>query len=331
VIGVLRLGRYVKFVSRSVMSGFVNSLAILIFLAQTPQLIGANWQTFAMVAAGLAIIYLFPRLTKAVPSSLVAILALSAVAITLNLPVRTVGRHGPAADRPAGLPSARRAADLGHAADHRPGVADPGLRRPAGILLTANLLDDLTDTPSDKDRETRGQGIANLVSPLLGGMAGCALIGQSIINVKSGGRGRLSTFWAGPVPADPDPGAARLGGADPDGRPGGGDDHGVVHDLRLELGAEAALDAGAVDDRDAGHHPDRAGDSRPGQGRGSGRVAQRAVLRPQGGQDDRGQGAAGRRAGHRRYVVEGSCSSCPPNCSWRASNSTAIPSGSRST
>jgi SulP family sulfate permease len=100
VIGVLRLGRYVKFVSRSVMSGFVNSLAILIFLAQMPQLIGANWQTFAMVAAGLAIIYLFPRLTKAVPSSLVAILALSAVAIALNLDVRTVGRHGPAADRP---------------------------------------------------------------------------------------------------------------------------------------------------------------------------------------------------------------------------------------
>jgi SulP family sulfate permease len=94
VIGVLRLGRYVKFVSRSVMSGFVNSLAILIFLAQMPQLIGANWQTFAMVAAGLAIIYLFPRLTKAVPSSLVAILALSAVAIALNLPVRTVGDMG---------------------------------------------------------------------------------------------------------------------------------------------------------------------------------------------------------------------------------------------
>jgi SulP family sulfate permease len=196
-IGVLRLGRYVKFVSRSVMSGFVNSLAILIFLAQTPQLLGANWQTFAMVAAGLAIIYLFPRLTRAVPSSLVAILALSAVAVAFHVPVRTVGDMG---HLPTTLP-----------VFHIPAVpltwetlkiigpvsltlAFVGLLE---SLLTANLLDDLTDSPSDKDRETRGQGIANIVSPLLGGMAGCAMIGQSMINVKSGGRGRLSTFWAG--------------------------------------------------------------------------------------------------------------------------------------
>jgi SulP family sulfate permease len=197
VIGVLRLGRYVKFVSRSVMSGFVNSLAILIFLAQMPQLIGANWQTFAMVAAGLTIIYLFPRLTKAVPSSLVAILALSAVAITLNLPVRTVGDMG---QLPTALPGFHLPAvpltwdTLRIIAPVSLTLAFVGLLE---SLLTANLLDDLTDTPSDKDRETRGQGIANIVSPLLGGMAGCALIGQSIINVKSGGRGRLSTFWAG--------------------------------------------------------------------------------------------------------------------------------------
>ncbi|WP_454718892.1 SulP family inorganic anion transporter [Caulobacter segnis] len=197
VIGALRLGRYVKFVSRSVMSGFVNSLAILIFLAQMPQVIGANWQTFAMVAAGLAIIYLFPRLTKAVPSSLVAILALSAVAIALNLPVRTVGDMG---QLPTALPGFRLPAvpftweTLRIIAPVSLTLAFVGLLE---SLLTANLLDDLTDTPSDKDRETRGQGIANIVSPLLGGMAGCALIGQSIINVKSGGRGRLSTFWAG--------------------------------------------------------------------------------------------------------------------------------------
>jgi SulP family sulfate permease len=197
VIGVLRLGRYVKFVSRSVMSGFVNSLAILIFLAQMPQLIGANWQTFAMVAAGLTIIYLFPRLTKAVPSSLVAILALSAVAIALNLPVRTVGDMG---QLPTALPGFHLPAvpltwdTLKIIAPVSLTLAFVGLLE---SLLTANLLDDLTDTPSDKDRETRGQGIANIVSPLLGGMAGCALIGQSIINVKSGGRGRLSTFWAG--------------------------------------------------------------------------------------------------------------------------------------
>jgi SulP family sulfate permease len=197
VIGALRLGRYVKFVSRSVMSGFVNSLAILIFLAQMPQVIGANWQTLAMVAAGLAIIYLFPRLTKAVPSSLVAILTLSAVAIVLNLPVRTVGDMG---QLPAALPAFHLPAvpltweTLRIIAPVSLTLAFVGLLE---SLLTANLLDDLTDTPSDKDRETRGQGVANLIAPLLGGMAGCALIGQSIINVKSGGRGRLSTFWAG--------------------------------------------------------------------------------------------------------------------------------------
>jgi sulfate permease, SulP family len=180
-----------------VMSGFVNSLAILIFAAQTPQLIGANWQTFAMVGAGLAIIYLFPRLTKAVPSSLVAILALSAVAVALNLPVRTVGDMG---QLPSALPHFHLPAvplnleTLAIIAPVSLTLAFVGLLE---SLLTANLLDDLTDSPSDKDRETRGQGIANIVSPLLGGMAGCALIGQSIINVKSGGRSRLSTFWAG--------------------------------------------------------------------------------------------------------------------------------------
>jgi SulP family sulfate permease len=196
-IGVLRLGRYVKFVSKSVMSGFVNSLGILIFMAQMPQLIGGNWQTFAMVGAGLAMIYLFPRVTKAVPSPLVAILVLSAVAIAFKVDVRTVG-------------------DMGHLPTTLPGFHIPAvpltwetLRIIAPVsltlafvgllesLLTANLLDDITDTPSDKDRETRGQGIANIVSPLLGGMAGCAMIGQSMINVTSGGRGRLSTFWAG--------------------------------------------------------------------------------------------------------------------------------------
>ena len=150
-VGLLRLGRYIKFVSKSVMTGFVNSLAILIFLAQMPELIGANWQTFAMVAAGLVIIYGLPRITRAVPSPLVAIVVLSGLAVWMGLE----------------------------------------------SLLTANLIDDITDTPSDKDRETRGQGIANILSPLFGGMAGCAMIGQSIINVTSGARGRLSTLWAG--------------------------------------------------------------------------------------------------------------------------------------
>lgn len=197
LIGLLKLGRYIRFVSRSVMTGFVNSLAILIFMAQTPHLIGANLQTFGLVGAGLLIIYGLPRLTRAVPSSLVAIVLISIFVVATGLDVRTVGDMG-------ALPSALPAF-------HLPGVplnwetlsiiapisatlAFVGLLE---SLLTANLLDDLTDTPSDKDRETRGQGLANVVSGLFGGMAGCAMIGQSIINVTSGARGRLSTLWAG--------------------------------------------------------------------------------------------------------------------------------------
>ena len=197
IVGLLKLGRYIKFVSRSVMTGFVNSLAILIFLAQMPELIGANWQTFALVAGGLAIIYGFPRITKAVPSPLVAIIVLSALAISTGMDVRSVGDMG---QMPSSLPMFRLPAipltweTLAIIAPVSATLAIVGLLE---SLLTANLLDDITDTPSDKDRETRGQGIANIVAGFFGGMAGCAMIGQSIINVTSGARGRLSTLWAG--------------------------------------------------------------------------------------------------------------------------------------
>ena len=197
VVGALKLGRYIKFVSRSVMTGFVNSLAILIFLAQMPELIGANWQTFALVAAGLAIIYGLPTVTRAIPSALVAIVALSAFVIFTGLDVRTVGDMGqmPSAFPMFHLPTVPLTWEtlriIGPIAAT---LAFVGLLE---SLLTANLLDDITDTPSDKDRETRGQGIANVASGLFGGMAGCAMIGQSIINVTSGARGRLSTLWAG--------------------------------------------------------------------------------------------------------------------------------------
>jgi SulP family sulfate permease len=196
-VGLLKLGRYIKFVSRSVMTGFVNSLAILIFLAQMPELIGANWQTFALVGAALVIIYGVPRITKAVPSPLVAIVIISAFVIWSGVDVRTVGDMG---EMPSTLPmfhlpqvplTWETLAIIGPVAAT---LAFVGLLE---SLLTANLLDDITDTPSDKDRETRGQGIANILSPLFGGMAGCAMIGQSIINVTSGARGRLSTLWAG--------------------------------------------------------------------------------------------------------------------------------------
>ncbi len=197
IIGLLKLGRYIKFVSRSVMTGFVNSLAILIFMAQLPELIGANWQTFALVAAGLAIIYGFPLITRAVPSPLIAIVALSGLVIWTGLDVRTVGDMG---EMPSTLPMLHLPMvpltweTLGIIAPVAATLAFVGLLE---SLLTANLLDDLTDTPSDKDRETRGQGIANILAGLFGGMAGCAMIGQSIINVTSGARGRLSTLWAG--------------------------------------------------------------------------------------------------------------------------------------
>jgi SulP family sulfate permease len=197
LVGVAKLGRYIKFVSRSVMTGFVNSLAILIFLAQMPELIGANWQTFALVGAALAIIYGLPRLTKAVPSPLVAIIVLSGFVIWSGLDVRTVGDMG---QMPSTLPMFHIPAvpltweTLVIIGPIAATLAFVGLLE---SLLTANLLDDITDTPSDKDRETRGQGIANIAASLFGGMAGCAMIGQSIINVTSGARGRLSTLWAG--------------------------------------------------------------------------------------------------------------------------------------
>lgn len=197
IIGLLKLGRYIRFVSRSVMTGFVNSLAILIFIAQMPNLIGANWQTYALVAAGLVIIWGLPRLTRAIPSALVAILVLSAVAIGLNLDVKTVGDMG---QLPTALPGLHLPMvpltweTLAIIAPVSATLAFVGLLE---SLLTASLIDDITDTPSDKDRETRGQGIANIVSGFFGGMAGCAMIGQSMINVTSGARGRLSTLWAG--------------------------------------------------------------------------------------------------------------------------------------
>jgi len=197
VIGLLKLGRYIRFVSRSVMTGFVNSLAILVFLAQMPQLIGANWQTFALVGAALVIIYGLPRLTKAVPAPLVAIVVVSVFAMLTGLDVRTVGDMG---QMPTALPMFHLPAvpltweTLAIIAPIAATLAFVGLLE---SLLTANLIDDITDTPSDKDRETRGQGIANILSPLFGGMAGCAMIGQSLINVAAGARGRLSTLWAG--------------------------------------------------------------------------------------------------------------------------------------
>lgn len=195
--GAIRLGSLMRFVSRSIITGFVNALAILIFLAQLPELIGASWLVYVLVAAGLAIIYLLPLLTRAIPSPLVCIVLLSALALWLDLDVRRVG-------------------DMGALPDSLPVFLLPQVPwtletlwivLPVSLtltvvgllesLLTAAIVDDLTDTPSNKNRESIGQGIANIASGFIGGMAGCAMIGQSVINVKSGGRGRLSAFSAG--------------------------------------------------------------------------------------------------------------------------------------
>ena len=195
--GFLRLGYVMRFVSRSVMTGFVNALAILIFMAQLPELIGVPWLTYVMIAAGLGIIYLFPLLTKSVPSPLVCILVLTAVAIYFGLDVRTVGDMG---ELPSTLPVflipeiPLNLETLSIILPYSAAVAAVGLLE---SLMTASIVDEFTDTTSDKNRECIGQGLANTATGFIGGMAGCAMIGQSIINVKSGGRGRLSCFCAG--------------------------------------------------------------------------------------------------------------------------------------
>ena len=197
IAGWIRLGSLMRFISKSVITGFVNALAILIFMAQLPELINVTWVVYAMTAAGLGIIYLLPYVTRAVPSPLVTIVVLTIVAIMLDLDIRTVG-------------------DMGELPDSLPVFLIPDIPlnwetlqiilpysltlMVVGLLeslLTATIVDDLTDTKSNKNRECVGQGVANIATGFIGGMAGCAMIGQSVINVKSGGRGRLSTLTAG--------------------------------------------------------------------------------------------------------------------------------------
>ncbi len=197
IAGWLRLGGLMRFVSRSVITGFVNALAILIFMAQLPELTNVGWQVYAMTAAGLGIIYLFPYLTKAVPSPLVAIVALTGVAIFLGLDIRTVGDMGQLPDSLPIFLLPDVPLNLETLAIIFPVSATLAAVGLLESMMTASIVDELTDSSSNKNRECVGQGIANIASGFLGGMAGCAMIGQSVINVKSGGRGRLSTLAAG--------------------------------------------------------------------------------------------------------------------------------------
>jgi SulP family sulfate permease len=195
--GFLRVGYLMRFISKSVMTGFVNALAILIFMAQLPELINVPWLTYVMLAGGLAIIYGLPLVTRMVPSPLICIIALTAISIFMGLDIRTVGDMG---ELPSTLPIflipdiPLNLETFLIILPYSAAVAAVGLLE---SLMTATIVDELTDTRSDKNRECIGQGIANTATGFIGGMAGCAMIGQSMINVKSGGRGRLSTLCAG--------------------------------------------------------------------------------------------------------------------------------------
>lgn len=200
IAGYLKLGSLMSFVSRTVVIGFVNALAILIFMAQLPELVNVTWHVYALTAAGLGIIYLFPYLPKIgsiIPSPLVTIVVLTAITVAYGIDVRTVGDMGALPDT---LPIflwpdvPLNFETLTIIFPYAAALAAVGLLE---SFMTATIVDDMTDTDSDKNREAKGQGIANIASGCIGGMAGCAMIGQSVINIKSGGRGRLSTMIAG--------------------------------------------------------------------------------------------------------------------------------------
>ena len=197
LLGLSGFARLMRFIPRAVMVGFVNALAILIFTAQLPQLIGVPWLVYPLVAAGLAIIFLLPRLTKVVPAPLVSIVVLTGLTLAAGFAVPNVGGEG---DLPDSVPFfflpdvPLTFETLGIIAPYALGVALVGLME---SLMTAKLVDDITDTRSDKTRESWGQGVANIVTGFFGGMGGCAMIGQTMINVKSGARTRLSTFLSG--------------------------------------------------------------------------------------------------------------------------------------
>ncbi|WP_404328719.1 SulP family inorganic anion transporter [Mesobacillus maritimus] len=197
LFGVFKVAKVMKFIPRAVMIGFVNALAILIFMAQVPHFIGISNMTYVFVAITLVIVYLLPRFFKAIPAPLIAIVALTAVAVFSNFELRTVGDLGTITQSlPAFfIPNVPFSFEtLAIIFPYSIALAIVGLLE---SLLTASIVDDMTGTGSNKNREARGQGIANVVTGFFGGMAGCAMIGQSVINVKSGGRGRLSTLVAG--------------------------------------------------------------------------------------------------------------------------------------
>ncbi|WP_128893726.1 SulP family inorganic anion transporter [Longirhabdus pacifica] len=197
LMGVFKLGKFITFVPQSVMLGFVNALAILIFMAQLVHFEGASWVMYAMVVGTLVIIYGLPKITKAVPSALVAIIFMTIITLTFGIETRTVGNLGEISNELPffSLPVVPFTLEtLWIILPYAFPLALVGIIE---SLLTATIVDEMTETKSDKNKEIKGQGAANIVTGFFGGMAGCAMIGQSVINVKSGGRGRLSSFTAG--------------------------------------------------------------------------------------------------------------------------------------
>ncbi|MGW7024914.1 SulP family inorganic anion transporter [Streptomyces decoyicus] len=196
-LGALGVARLMRFVPRSVMVGFVNALGILLFSAQIPNLLDVPWPVYPLTAAGLALMVFFPRLTKAVPAPLVSIVILTVITVAAGIAVPTVGDKGklPSSLPVPGLPDVPFSLHtLTVIAPYALAMALVGLME---SLMTAKLVDEMTDTRSNKTRESIGQGIANIVTGFFGGMGGCAMIGQTMINVKNGARTRLSTFLAG--------------------------------------------------------------------------------------------------------------------------------------
>ncbi|MFU8689479.1 SulP family inorganic anion transporter [Rossellomorea sp. FS2] len=197
LFGVCKIARLMKFIPRAVMIGFVNALAILIFSAQVPHFFNINGMTYVFVAVTLVIVYVLPRFVKSIPAPLVAIVVLTAIALFSQADLRTVGDLGTISQTLPSffLPDVPFSFEtLSIIFPYSLALAIVGLLE---SLMTASIVDDMTDTDSNKNQEARGQGVANIINGFFGGMAGCAMIGQSVINVKSGGRGRLSTFVAG--------------------------------------------------------------------------------------------------------------------------------------
>ncbi len=247
LFGLLRLGVLMRFVSKSVRTGFVNALAILIFWAQMPHIIGGDWIAYSVLAAGLAIIYVAPRITTSIPSPSHAILILTTASVTLHLPVQTVADLGKLPDSLPifGWPAVPLTLEtLTIIAGPALAIAMVGLLE---SMMTASVVDDLTDTPSSKNRECTGLGIANAASSLFGGIAGCGMIGQTVSNVKYGGRGRLSTAFCGRFPAGPDGPAETVGIAGSGRRSGGDHGHGIDRHLRLVVIADGSYSSENVE------------------------------------------------------------------------------------